>query len=95
MIQDIQPKVYHNEYTPREIRPEDIVFVFRGREVLLREEEDGFRFPPARKRRRMRSTCFLSMTGPSIWAANRCRAMSFSPCGCCGSVRLRISALRA
>ena len=45
MIQDIQPKVYHNEYTPREICPDDIVFVFRGREVLLREEEDGFHFP--------------------------------------------------
>lgn len=41
MIQDIQPKTYHNEYTPRPIRGEDIVFVFRGREVLLREEEDG------------------------------------------------------
>ena len=38
MIQDIQPKCYHNEYTPRPIRETDIVFVFRGREVLLRQE---------------------------------------------------------
>lgn len=41
MIQDIQPKCYHNEYTPRPVREEDTVFVFRGREVLLREEGDG------------------------------------------------------
>lgn len=41
MIQDIQPKKYHNEYTPREVREDDIIFVFRGREVLLREEADG------------------------------------------------------
>lgn len=41
MIQDIQPKCYHNEYTPRPIRAEDVVFVFSGREVLLREETDG------------------------------------------------------
>ena len=37
MIQDIQPKQYHNEYTPRPIQETDVVFVFRGREVLLRE----------------------------------------------------------
>ena len=35
MIQDIQPKCYHNEYTPRPIREDDVVFVFRDREVLL------------------------------------------------------------
>ena len=40
MIQDIQPKQYHNEYTPRPIRETDIVFVFRGREVLLRQEKE-------------------------------------------------------
>ncbi len=45
MIQDIQPKCYHNEYTPRPIRETDVVFVFRGREVLLRMEESGFSFP--------------------------------------------------
>ena len=37
MIQDIQPKQYHNEYTPRPIQETDVVFVFRGREVLLLE----------------------------------------------------------
>lgn len=45
MIQDIQPQCYHNEYTPRPIREEDVVFVFRGREVLLREENGILSFP--------------------------------------------------
>lgn len=45
MIQDIQPKCYHNEYTPRPVREEDVVFIFRGREVLLREEEGQLIFP--------------------------------------------------
>lgn len=45
MIQDIQPKIYHNEYTPRPIREKDVVFVFRGREVLLRTENGELTFP--------------------------------------------------
>ena len=49
MIQDIQPKVYHNEYTPRPIREDDVVFVFRGWEVLLREEADTFVFHSGRE----------------------------------------------
>ena len=49
MIQDIQPKVYHNEYTPRPIRENDVVFVFRGREVLLREEPERLAFPKGRE----------------------------------------------
>ena len=49
MIQDIQQKHYRNEYTPRPIRDNDVVFVFRGREVLLREEEDKFVFPTGRE----------------------------------------------
>ena len=49
MIQDIQPKCYHNEYTPRPIRETDIVLVFRGREVLLRQEKKGFAFPTGKE----------------------------------------------
>jgi len=49
MIQDIQPKVYHNDYTPRPIQDADVVFVFRGREVLLREENGGFVFPQGKE----------------------------------------------
>lgn len=41
MIQDIQPKQFHNEYAPRPIREDDIVFIFRGKEILVREEDDG------------------------------------------------------
>lgn len=41
MIQDIQPRQYHNEYMPREKRDNDIVFIFRGREILARTEPDG------------------------------------------------------
>ena len=41
MIQDIQPRQYHNEYRPREKRDGDIVFVFRGREILGRTGEKG------------------------------------------------------
>lgn len=41
MIQDIQPKRYHNEYTPRPIRETDVVFVFRDRQVLLQTEGNG------------------------------------------------------
>ena len=41
MIQDIQPKCFHNEYTPRPIWENDVVFVFRDKEILLREAADG------------------------------------------------------
>lgn len=48
MIQDIQPKVFHNEYTPRPARDGDVVFIFRGKEILLREAQDGtLSFPAA------------------------------------------------
>ena len=50
MIQDIQPRQYHNEYTPRPIRDTDVVFVFRGKDVLLREEAEGYlSFPTGRE----------------------------------------------
>ena len=45
MIQDIQPRQYHNEYTPREKRDTDIVFLFRGREILARTEDEMLVFP--------------------------------------------------
>ena len=41
MIQDIQPRQYHNEYRPREKRDEDIIFVFRGKTILGRMDADG------------------------------------------------------
>ena len=96
MIQDIQPKVYHNEYTPRPIRDADVVFVFRGREVLLREENGNFVFPRGKKcRRKTRSICSPSMTGHFFWEGNRWRTMTFNPCGCCAGAPHRICALQA
>ena len=48
MIQDIQPHVYHNEYTPRPAEPKDIVFVFRKNEVLAGSDAEGnLHFPRA------------------------------------------------
>ena len=50
MIQDIQPRQYHNEYMPREKRENDIVFVFRGREILGRMDASGaLSFPEGRE----------------------------------------------
>lgn len=50
MIQEIQPKRFHNEYTPRELRDEDVVFVFRGKEILSRTSSDGYlEFPTGRE----------------------------------------------
>ena len=50
MIQDIAPRCYHNEYAPRPIRDTDVVFVFRGREVLLRVEGDeSLSFPTGKE----------------------------------------------
>ncbi len=46
MIQDIQPKRFHNEYTPRPCQDTDVVFIFRGKELQMRELPDGsLQFP--------------------------------------------------
>lgn len=48
MIQDIGQHVYHNEYTPRPPRPEDIVFVFQNGQVLCQLSQEGqIHFPTA------------------------------------------------
>lgn len=50
MIQDIQPHLYHNEYTPRPANPEDVVFLFRKNEILAGEDATGaLTFPKARE----------------------------------------------
>lgn len=41
MIQDINPQVFHPEYTPRAVKNQDVIFVFRDREVQLRVEKNG------------------------------------------------------
>ena len=45
MIQDIQPHIYHNEYTPRAPQDGDILFVFQGNTVLTRLDGDTVIFP--------------------------------------------------
>ena len=45
MIQHIAPYVYHNEYTPMPPRDADYVLMFRGRDILCAEGDDGCSFP--------------------------------------------------
>ncbi len=48
MIQDIAPQVFHNEYEHRMPQEGDLLFAFRGREVLTRAAADGhLEFPQA------------------------------------------------
>ena len=41
MIQDISPYRYYNEYQNRQPAAEDLVFIFKGRSALCRENADG------------------------------------------------------
>lgn len=45
MIQDISPHQFHNEYLPREPRPDDQILIYRDRSVLAEYEEGFVRFP--------------------------------------------------
>ena len=46
MIQDILPRVYHNEYRPKEPAPDDRVFMFCEGRILAEESAEGdLRFP--------------------------------------------------
>lgn len=51
MIQDIAPKIMHNQfqdYGPEQMKDEDTAFVFEGRNVLCRvDEQAGISFPKA------------------------------------------------
>lgn len=39
MIQDIKPHVFHNEYNPTKPQEDDIVFIFKGRTLLLKDND--------------------------------------------------------
>lgn len=41
MIQDISPKIYHNEYQEKQPDSQDTVLIYRDREVLVRRDEKG------------------------------------------------------
>ena len=44
MIQDIYPHIYHNEYTPHEPNPEDIVLHYKDNTVFVKKEEQTISF---------------------------------------------------
>ncbi len=45
MIQDIAPSVFHNEYSDRKPQEDDYVFIFKGREILVKDEDDSITCP--------------------------------------------------
>lgn len=45
MIQDIAPSVFHNEYSDRKPQEGDYVFIFKGREILVKDEDDSITCP--------------------------------------------------
>lgn len=49
MIQDIYPKIYHNEYKDTAPEEADFVFVFQKDRVLLRYEGEKLRYPAVRE----------------------------------------------
>ena len=42
MIQDIKPRIYHNEYIKKEPRPTDIIFGYDGNNILLKKDQSFF-----------------------------------------------------
>ena len=49
MIQDIAPSIYNNEYVPRQPQDEDYVFIFNGRTILCRVEDDRIICPKVKE----------------------------------------------
>lgn len=45
MIQDIAPHIYHNEFSPRSPRQEDMLLIFREDQVLVRSEAPQLTLP--------------------------------------------------
>ena len=45
MIQDIAPSIFHNEYVVREPSPNDYVFIFKNRQILVRDDGDSITCP--------------------------------------------------
>ena len=49
MIQDIEPHIYHNEYTPVPPSADSFLMICRGRNILLKEENGAITFPRLRE----------------------------------------------
>ncbi|KAF1084430.1 hypothetical protein SPSYN_02207 [Sporotomaculum syntrophicum] len=45
MIQDIEPRVLHNEFKNKKACPEDLFLAYRGDNVLVREDKDKLWYP--------------------------------------------------
>ena len=45
MIQDIAPSVFHNEYLDKEPSKDDYVYIFKGREILVKDEDESITCP--------------------------------------------------
>lgn len=45
MLQEISPHVYHNQWSPREPKPEDLAFLWRDGCVLARQDGDQLALP--------------------------------------------------
>ena len=44
MIQDIYPHIYHNEYTPHEPNPEDIVLHYKDNTVFVKKYSSNYNY---------------------------------------------------
>ena len=53
MIQDIEPKVFYNEFAPREEQDDDYVFLFHDNKPLLLIDQGTFRIPQVREIRKL------------------------------------------
>ncbi len=45
MIQDIEPRVFHNEFKNNKTSPEDLFLAYQGDTVLIREDKDKLWYP--------------------------------------------------
>jgi len=45
MIQDIEPRVFYNQYKNKETSPEDLFLAYRGDNILIREDKDKLWYP--------------------------------------------------
>ena len=67
MIQDIQPKCFHNEYTPRQARPEDYLIAITEKGVLAAQNEAGtIRLPRCGEKQGQYLFC-VDDTGYFLW----------------------------
>ena len=45
MIQDIEPRIFHNKFKNKKAEPQDLFLSYEGDSVLVREEKDKLWYP--------------------------------------------------